>query len=302
MLIELQKQIVSLENAKEKQMKIIFCSNYSGQAGTTSNLAAIATWKALHGNQTSYLMQAGCQQNHLDEAFLRNDWQDHSQQENGIDSLTRIIKSEPITKETMDSCSVDLYQRKLFLLPGTLWKSPDLYDTVIYPMLIYCMKAINEEYDITYMDLGKVVDFKRSNLLLHADVIVMNLCQNHNVLEQYFSLQQECQRKVFYLIGNYDPISKYNLQYIHKQYHIPYERLGAIPYNSMFKDAYSEGAVVRFLTQIEHSTKEEMNYYFVQELTHTVDKLNHHIQKIIEEKQKPKRQPDRMHRIRREKR
>lgn len=227
-------------------------------------------------------MQAQYEQNHLDEIFIRNDWHEAGQQENGIDSLTRIIKSEPITKEMMDSCAIDLYQGKLFLLPATLWNNSDLYDTVIHPMLIYCMNAINQEYNITYMDLGKVRDFKSNRLLSHADVIVVNLCQNHSVLEEYFTTEYEWKQKVFYLIGNYDPVSKYNLQYIHKRYHVPLELLGIIPYNSMFKDACSDGGVVKFLTLIEHSTKEEMNYYFIRELARTVDKLSNRIKRVEE--------------------
>ena len=263
-------------------MKIVFCSTYSGQAGTSSNLAAVAAFVALHSNETGYLMQAQYQKNHLDEIFIHKDWQETGQQVNGIDSLARIIKSEPITKEMMDSCSISLCQGKLFLLPATLWNNSDLYETAIDPMLIYCMNAINQEYDITYMDLGKVKDFTSNQLLFHADVIVVNLCQNHSVLEEYFTMKHEWKQKVFYLIGNYDPISKYNLQYIHRRYHVPMEMMGVLPYNSMFKDACSDGAVVKFLSQIEHSTREEMNYYFIRELADTVEKLSRHKKKVEE--------------------
>lgn len=254
-------------------MKLLFCSPYSGQVGTTANLSAIATSLALNYRFKLFLMQAQYEKNYLDHGFLGERKKELEVQENGIDSLVRMIKSEPITKEMIDSCSVNLYQNRLHLLPGTAQNNLAMYETVIQPMLIYCMNAIQTHYDVICVDLGRVTDWKRNRMLDQADVVVLNLSQNHCVLEDSFWMNLGYQHKIFYVIGNYDPVSKYNLNYIHKKYKVPLRRIGVLPYNSMFRDACSDGNIVKLMTQINDSTKDEMNYYFVRELKVTVEKL-----------------------------
>lgn len=254
-------------------MKLLFCSPYSGQVGTTANLSAIATSLALNHRFKLFLMQAQYETNYLDHGFLGERRQELDVQENGIDSLVRMIKSEPITKEMIDSCSVNLYQNRLHLLPSTAQNNLAMYETLIQPMLIYCMNAIQVHYDITCVDLGRVTDWKRNRMLDQADVIVLNLSQNHCVLADSFRMDFGYQHKIFYVIGNYDPVSKYNLNYIHKKYKVPLRSIGVIPYNSMFRDACSDGNIVKLMMQINESTKDEMNYYFVRELKVTVERL-----------------------------
>lgn len=254
-------------------MKLLFCSNYSGQVGTTSNLSAIATYTALNRNLRLFLMQARFEKNYLDHVFLGEIQKKLEVQENGIDMLVRMIKSEPITKEAIDSCSVNLYQNRLHLLPGTTQNNLAMYETAIWPMFIYCMNAIEINYDVTYVDLGMVTDWKSNPLLDQADVIVFNVCQNHCVLADCFGMNTKYQDKIFYLIGSYDPVSKYNINYIHMKYKVPKRRIGMIPYNAMFRDAFSDGTIVKLMTQIYSSTKDEMNYYFIKELGMTVERL-----------------------------
>lgn len=254
-------------------MKLLFCSKYSGQVGTTSNLSAIATYTALNRHLKLFLMQAQYEKNYLDHAFLGERQKELEIQGNGIDSLVRIIKSEPITKEAIDSCSVNLYQNRLHLLPGTAQNNLAMYEAMICPMLIYCMNAIAANYDVTYVDLGLVTDWKCNPLLDQADVIVLNVCQNQSVIADSFGMDSKYREKIFYLIGNYDPVSKYNINYIQKKYKVPKRRIGMIPYNSMYRDAFSDGTVIKLMTQIYHSTKDEMNYYFVRGLRVTVEKL-----------------------------
>ena len=254
-------------------MKLLFCSLFSGQVGATANLSAIATSLALNHRFRLFLMQAQYEKNYLDHGFLGERQQSLEVQENGIDSLVRMIKSEPITKEMIDSCSVNLYQNRLHILPSTVQNNLAMYETVIQPMLIYCMNAIQAHYDVTCVDLGTVTDWNRNRMLDQADVIVLNLSQNHCVLADSFGMNLGNQHKIFYVIGNYDPVSKYNLNYIHKKYKVPLRRIGILPYNSMYRDACSDGSIVKLMTQINDSTKDEMNYYFVKELKTTVDKL-----------------------------
>lgn len=254
-------------------MRIVFCTNYNGQTGVTSNLAATASYLAMQEHQKTYLMQAQFGKNYLDQALLGEQMAESQGQENGIDGLIRMIKSEPVTKEMLDSCSVNLYQNQLFLLPGSGESEASMYEDVVQPMLVYCMNAANLHYDLVLIDAGKCDWRKKQPLLEHADVIVVNLNQNAFLVQHCFEGETEYKKKLFFLIGRYDPISKYNLNYLHHKYHIPLSRMAVIPYNTMFQDAFSDGQLLKFFTQIALSTKDEMNYYFNQEVLATVKKM-----------------------------
>ena len=272
-------------------MKIVFCNQYGGQTGTSANLACIASYFGLHRDDSVVMMQTLYDKNHLDEAFFQGNRQSVEFGDCGIDTLTRMIKSERINKEMIYSCLMELIPKHLYLLPGTLWSNVDLYQNVITPALNYCMNAINQQFMLTIIDLGTITSNESNRILEQADVIVMNLSQNQKVIQESISIFNASH--VFYLIGNYDLYSKYNIQYIHRTYHIPMNQIGIIPYNSMFRDAYSDGEVIKYLCQIEGATKEEINHEFSKQVKCTAEKLYEYAIKCI--------QPKRNERVRRKK-
>lgn len=268
-------------------MKLVFCNQYGGQTGTTANLACIASYYGLHKEDTVVMMQTMYDKNHLDEAFFQGNRESVEFGDCGIDTLTRMIKSERINKEIIYSCLMELLPKHLYLLPGTLWCNVDLYRNVITPALTYCMNAINQQFAFSFIDLGTITSNKSSRILEQADVIVMNLSQNQKVIhESILSLHSS---HVFYLIGNYDPYSKYNIQYIHRIYHIPMNQIGIIPYNSMFRDAYSDGEVIKYLCQIEGATKQEINHEFFKQVKQTAEKLYEYVSKCAQPKRKERK-------------
>lgn len=254
-------------------MKIMFCNYFGGQTGTSSNLAAVTAYLAMCEDETFIIMQEVWNKNYLVNAFLGELKEKSEFDDCGIDSLIRMIKSERITREQMDSCIIELVKRRLYLLPGTLWNHAELHQNMVTPMLKYCINALDQQFSYTFVDVGTLTNESQQQLLQQADIIVLNICQNSMLLKHSIIEENAYKEKMFYLIGNYDPVSKYNLQYIHRTYQIPMERIGVIPYNSMFRDAFSDGTVVKYLYQIEGSTKEEMSYYYLSQLADTSMKL-----------------------------
>lgn len=259
--------------SEEGFMRIVFCSTHSGQTGTTSNLIAIASYLSILKSRQVFLIQTQFKTNDLDHILLGHSGLEELNSENGIDALIRMIKSEPISKDMIDSCSVDVYKKRLHLLPSSIQKESSIYETTISPMLIYCINAINQYCDITMVDAGVIKDIDNSPLLFAADVVVMDVSQNPQVLRKSIALEKTSGIKFFYLFGNYDPISKYNYQALHRTYGFPVKRTGTILYNTMFKDAIYDGEVLKFIAQICDSTRDEMNYEFFHMLETTAQKI-----------------------------
>jgi len=254
-------------------MRIVFCANYNGQTGTTSNVSAIACSLAMQEKMKVYLMQTQFGNRGLDWAFLGQPVQAEEGQENGIDGLIRMIKSEPVTKEMLDSCSIGFLQNRLLMLPGSVEQEACMYEQMVKPMVVYCMNAAYMHYEMVLIDAGCWDLRKRQALFDYADVIVMNLSQNVQVLNDCYAVDDIYRKKMFYLIGLYDAMSKYNVPWIRHRYKIPKERLAVVPYNAMFRDAYSDGQVLKYITQIHLSTREEMNYDFEQQVMNAGKKI-----------------------------
>lgn len=268
-------------------MRILFCNCFHGQTGTTSNMAAIASYIALQHPYKLVLMQSQFTKNYMEESLYHGErFEENPGQENGMDAMFRMMKSEPITKDMIDSCSIQLYRNRFYLLPPTIQQDSSMYEMNITPILVYCMNAVNLYYDVVFLDAGTIQDWQKNRLLESADLVVMNLSQNEHALKSCFSMEF-CQRKnLFFLIGNYDPVSKYNLVYLCKRYKIPLGRVGVLPYNSMFRDSYSDGQIVKFMSQIIESTKDEMNYYFITEVAKTAQKMMDLCQKQADRRKK----------------
>lgn len=209
----------------------------------------------------------------LDDIFLRQRYPPSDLYDNGMDALIRMIKSERITKEMIESSAVDLYQNRLHLLPATSIRNHAMFESTVLPALIYCINAIQAYYDYTFVDLGDITVEQGDRWIQQADIIVWNLSQNRTVLEELKVPKESDRTKMFYVIGNYDPCSQYNVNYIRKKLNVSWKQIGVIPYNVMFKDAISDGSLIKYISQIVNSSKDEINHYFYCELEKTTTKL-----------------------------
>jgi cellulose biosynthesis protein BcsQ len=89
-------------------------------------------------------------------------------------------------------------------------------------------------------------------LMENADLIVVNLTQHRYVLDKFFNdygdrfLENE---KVFYLFGDYDDNSSYNINNFRRKYRkfIHQKNSGVIPYCTKYLDAQNDSEVIKFM-------------------------------------------------------
>lgn len=234
-------------------MKIAFWSNVHGQTGTTSNMVAIAAAVSMSYRYKCLVTQAHFNMNSLEASLIGS--RENSRDifmDAGIDTLLRSIKLAPLEKSTFDNNTISLLQRKLYLLPGTTSENQKIYYKDMAKVFGRILSEAEKHYDIVFTDLNSGSDEISDMVLRQADITVINLCQNKSMLESYFSSakyhDQFHNQKVFYLIGNYDRASVYNIHNLK----LLYKPLSArssdiIPYNTEFRDALSDGRAVKFL-------------------------------------------------------
>ena len=151
-------------------MKIAFWSNSPGKSGVTGNLSCISILSAMSEPSRMVLFENHASMNNLGSTFLNQN-------------------------------SYDVLHEKQSLPTGGL--NQDLLEYRLSRQTASVLDLL-EHY------LGNViVDVSSSNLessrkiLQEADLVVVNLCQNFQLLSHFFRNFSDIQKKAFYVIGNY---------------------------------------------------------------------------------------------------
>ena len=252
-----------------------FWSNVHGQTGTTSNMVAIAVLTAMRDNYKCLLMQTHFNLNNL-ETYLIGYREDNRDVfwDIGIDGLTRSIKLEPLNKEMIENYSIPLIQNRLTLLPGTTSENRAIFNDNMAKTLAIIMKEAVKYYDFLFIDINSGSDEISRLVLERADIIVVNLCQNKSVMDNYFSYWLMKDKKIMYLIGSYDKNSSYNIHNL-KNLYKPFRKavVVGIPYNTGFMDAQSDGSVMKFMNKNLTIKKDGEDAYFICSIKKASEKL-----------------------------
>ncbi len=251
-------------------MKIVFWSPLHGQTGSTSNILAVALLTGLYYRKRSILTQTHFQYNNLEAPLVGvNPYQAASKEyfrEVGIDTIIRCFKAAKLDKDTIENCCIALGNTKLLLLPGTSKTIKEVFDYEMEAVMGNLLKAMEEVCGIVLVDLSSGDNTLSHKLMQEADLIVVNLCQNTGVVEEYFQryamFMQE--KKVFYLFGKYDRNSKYNISNLRRKYNkMKAVNSGVIPYSTGFMDAMTDGHVIDFFRSASVNHRREEEYYFM---------------------------------------
>lgn len=247
-----------------------------GQTGTTSNLMAIAVMSTLQYQYKNVITQTHFNLNNLEAPLAAASVINNKEYflDIGIDALARSIKSSPLDGEIIENCSISLLNKKLSLLPGTTKNNKDIYESDMSKTITNILNALAGYHDMVFIDTNAGSNELTLKILQNSDMIIINLSQNKSILEDYGSNYEFSNKKVFYLIGNYDSNSKYNLKNMMKTYSwLKMKNTAVIPYNTEYMDAQSDGQVIPFILRNMNCDKEDSNAYFIHEVKKAVGKI-----------------------------
>lgn len=256
-------------------MKIASWSAVHGISGVSSSLLAIAIYGTLRENTNCLITQINFKRNNLEYPVIGNMLKQYDMyQDIGIDTLTRCIKAAPLDEETIYNASVSLLNNKFNLLPGTMKYNQDCYESEMLKIANHILNAAEKYYDLVYIDTNSGSN-KLSQLVIEkSDLIIVNLNQNKEVIDAYFSEYDFDSDKIFYLIGNYDNRSKNNLNNLRRRYKkMTSFNSAVIPYNTEFADALSGGCLIDFMKKNIAVKKPDKNTYFMENVSKATKKI-----------------------------
>ncbi|MBS5934476.1 MAG: hypothetical protein KIC94_16565 [Clostridiales bacterium] len=272
-------------------MLIAFYSNVRGNAGTTSNLCCLATYLAIRTKQKILLWE-----NHTNWNMI----EDNVTPRTKLSFLSKSFASYHISgskelfcrlqqKENLDlSWQVKELAKELY--PGTLYYLPNrqmessLFEKEIASILPKLVKLCKESDDLVFMDLQDITKESTRFILEQADLVILNLMQHVNSSKGILTCTDISISKIRYLIGNYQPNSKFNVKNISRRYKIPIMDIATIPYNTLCREAMAEGRLLDFISANVECTKGDSNYSFLHAVKQAAEMLNEAIEEARQDR------------------
>lgn len=236
-----------------------------GQPRTTSNMVAIAVAVAMSHNRKCLLTQTHFNLNNLESVLIGK--RENSREvfmDIGLDGLASVVKLRALDKATIENYSIPLMHKKLTLLPGTVGGNRKVFADDMGKTISMLLSEANKHYDMVFVDVNSGSDEVSKKILEQADVILVNLCQNRSVLDNYMPSWHPEGKNIMYLIGSYDKDSSYNIHNLKLMYkYLSKDNTCVIPYNTGFMDAQSDGGVIKYMKKNIAAKKEGSNTYFI---------------------------------------
>lgn len=277
-------------------MLIAFYSNIRGNAGTTSNLCCLATYLAVRMKQKILLWE-----NHTNWNMIG----DNVTPRTKLSLLYKSIDTYHINgskelfcrlqqREKLDlTCQVnelakELYSDVLYYLPNRPMESL-LLEKDIAQILPQLIKLCKESDDLVFMDLQDITKESTRFILEESDLVILNLIQHVNSFDRKV-INDMSISNVRYLIGNYQPNSKYNIKNICRHYKIPNMDIAMIPYNTLCREAMSEGKLIDFMSANVECSEEDSNYSFIHAVGQAAEMLIEAVREVKHIKEEYKKE------------
>lgn len=263
-------------------MKIAFWSNANEKCNVSANLAAISVASVIRYPYSVIVIENRLREDGLGKAFIGRNQRNLSQEVGtnyydgtGIEGLLRKIYRGNYSDDILKYHLKEIIDKHLYYIPQSRVIHNELFeyefDHCIYPLF----QMLGQYADICLIDTASHESLSTKTILEEADLIVVNLCQNKTILEDFFVNYSSMLAKAVFIISNYDCSEALSSKRIAAAYQISRDNIIAIPQNLFFQNAYSNGSVVAYISRNYSCVRENPNYIFIQAIkraTYTIIK------------------------------
>lgn len=258
---------------------ITFCSNETKETGQTLSLAATAAYMAIEHNYKILVISTDFNDLSLENCFWEYDkirktstvkTNENIGIESGIEGLIKALNSNRTSNEIIKNYSRIVLKDRLDILLSPATKVYQEY-MQISESYVDILQVAKRYYDLIFVDLSKKLPRKEATEILKlSDILVINMVQRLKTINDFMKLRETndfYQRKnVMLLMGKYDKNSKYNIKNV-SRYLKEKKIISAVPYNTLYLEAASEGGIIEFMLKAKNVTDEsDTNNIFIKEL------------------------------------
>lgn len=252
-------------------MIIGFWSEGAGRGSVTYNMLASAMGLSSKIRNNVVLMQGKKDYNRIEYAFtpydgegmLKEDYGYYSY--GGMDAVinklaTGSLDENSYTKELVRINKSNLY----YLRTGASVGNEGFYKhiTNAFEEYIRFLKASNS---INFIELASGFEGISGESLKIFDVFVVNLSQDGKELRSVLNNRWIKDNAVF-IVGSYDSESEYNINNLQREYSLPSDRVGILPYSIKFRDAVCAGKCIEFFDRHKEDKREDSEYELIKNI------------------------------------
>lgn len=190
----------------------------------------------------------------------------------GLDCLLRKERPEELTEAVVKENMRQVVKDRMYCLPTSVRQEYEWWhQDYQFRRMNRVMAAVESYFDVVFIDCGSRQDDYAQKVFREADVCVLNMNQQTEVIGEFYRNPPDYKGKVFFLLGKYFADALYNRQDLQRIYRIEEERLGAIPYNPQLHAAEQMGRIGGSVQQYLGRNGEGQGMGFEKELVRTTN-------------------------------
>lgn len=273
-------------------MKIVFWSEQKG-AGTSFNLAVTACAAICLHPLTVAVVSGGYHDGKLERKFFARNQRtverampvaEYGQEAmlvaepskyfvaSGLEYLLRKERPEELTETVVKANMRQVVKDRMYCLPTSARQEYEWWhQDCQFRRMERVMAAVESYFDVVFIDCGSRQDDYAKKVFREADVCVLNMNQQAEVIGEFYRNPPDYKGKVFFLLGKYFADALYNRQDLQRIYRIEEEQLGAIPYNPQLHAAEQMGRIENSVEYYMGKNGEGQGMGFEKELVRTTN-------------------------------
>ncbi len=190
----------------------------------------------------------------------------------GLDCLLRKERPEELTEAVVKANMRQVVKDRMYCLPTSARQEYEWWhQDCQFRRMNRVMAAVESYFDVVFIDCGSRQDDYARKAFREADVCVLNMNQEAEVIGRFYRNPPDYKGKVFFLLGKYFEDALYNRQDLQRIYRIEEERLGAIPYNAQLHAAEQTGRIGNSVQRYMGRNGEGQGMGFEKELVRTTN-------------------------------
>ena len=159
----------------------------------------------------------------------------------GLDCLLGKRQGE-LTKQAVLENMHPVIEDRMYCLPGSRRPEQEWWPKdPLFTGLRQVLDAVEACFDVVFVDCGDRKDDFAQGVLKEADICVLNMDQESELIGDYYRNPPRFRGKVFFLVGNYFEDGLYTRRNLERLYRVDQNLLGAIPYQPQLKEAARSG-------------------------------------------------------------
>lgn len=271
---------------------VTFWNDKKEQTGKTLSAVAVATYMAIEHNYKILVISTGFNDKTLDNCF----WKEKKAKknfgifgpntnvamENGIEGLSKMVKSNKISPESITNYTRIIFKDTLEILQSFKGNRENYEE--IKDHYIDVINLANRYYDSVFVDLDMELGNDVINTVLeNSNLIVASLSQRLTSIDSFIEKREEMpilkSKKTLILISRYDRDSKYTVKNI-SRYMGEKNKVSTVPYNTLFFEACEEAKVVDLFLSIRKISEDDVNGMFLSEVKRTAENIIYRLQDL----------------------